>query len=175
MRRDAHGDHDWAVREARPGDGEGLARLHLETAREYVEMDQTRFRMPDADGLAAWFDDDLLSAGVDWACFVAIDGEHIIGEVEVRLVPPLDSARYQAVRALGAVRGYINSLAVSRTNRRQAVGQGLVRRAEQWLAAAGATAVELDTLASSPDSVPFYEAMGYRATKLIFERQLRRE
>jgi hypothetical protein len=31
--------------------------------------------------------------------------------------------------------------------------------------------IELDTLAKSPKSVPFYEAIGYRPRSIIFERR----
>jgi hypothetical protein len=31
--------------------------------------------------------------------------------------------------------------------------------------------IELDTLAESPESVPFYEAIGYRPRSIIFERR----
>ena len=47
-----------------------------------------------------------------------------------------------------------------------------MEHAELWLADHGATIVELETLASSPDSVPFYEGIGFEARSLIFERRL---
>ena len=37
-----------------------------------------------------------------------------------------------------------------------------LEHAERWLADTGAVVIELDTLATSPDSVPFHEAVGYR-------------
>jgi ribosomal protein S18 acetylase RimI-like enzyme len=162
----------WTIRLARHGDGEGLASLHLDTARSYVALDVTRFRMPDTDGLAAWIDDDLSTMGEGWVCFVAVDRDIIVGQVEARLLPPMDTARYQAVSILGSVRGYVNSLGVASAHRRLGIGRALMEHAERWLAERGAVAVELDTLATSPDSVPFYEAIGYRPNKLIFERGL---
>lgn len=161
---------DSTVREAGPGEGSELARLHLETASGYVELDPTRFRMPDEDGLVAWIDEDLGSVGDDWMCFVAVEGDRVVGQVEVRCEEPLETARYQTVRALGFRQGYINSLSVSRSHRRLGIGRALVARAERWLIERGAVAVALDTLAASPDSVPFYESLGYRANKVIFER-----
>jgi hypothetical protein len=47
-----------------------------------------------------------------------------------------------------------------------------MQHAERWLADRGATLVELDTLISSRESVPFYEAIGYEARSFIFERRL---
>lgn len=163
---------DWTVREARRGDGRGLAQLHLETAKGYVEFDPSRFRMPDEQGLVRWIDDDLGSVGDDWMCFVAVADEQIVGQVEVRCEAPLETARHQTVRALGSTRGYVNSLAVSPSHRRRGIGRALIARAEGWLIDNGAVMVALDTLAASPDSVPFYESLGYRANKLIFEREL---
>jgi hypothetical protein len=47
-----------------------------------------------------------------------------------------------------------------------------IQRAERWLADQGAVVIELDTLAESPESVPFYEAIGYRPRSIIFERRM---
>jgi hypothetical protein len=47
-----------------------------------------------------------------------------------------------------------------------------MEHAERWLADQGASVIELDTLATSPESVPFYEAIGYRPRSIIFERKL---
>jgi ribosomal protein S18 acetylase RimI-like enzyme len=163
---------EWTVREARPGDGEGLAALHADTGRGYVAMDPVRFRLPDTDGLATWFDEDLATVGDGWISYVAVADGDIVGQVEARLVPPIETARFQVVTALGETRGYVNSLAVRSSHRRQGIARSLMEAAERWLAEHGATVVELDTLASSPESVPFYRALGYRATKLIFERSL---
>ena len=46
-----------------------------------------------------------------------------------------------------------------------------MEHAERWLADRGAVVIELDTLAESPESVPFYEAIGYRPRSIIFERK----
>ena len=161
----------WIVREAHVGDGEGLATLHLDTSREYLRLDPDRFRLPDRDGLAEWIDDDLRTKGEDWICFVATDGEQIVGQVEARLVPPMETARFQSVKSLGATRGYVNSLGVLISHRRRGIGRALMDHAERWLVDRGAVLVELDTLAMSPDSVPFYESLGYEPRTLIFERE----
>ena len=92
---------EWTVRQARVGDGAGLAEVHLETARGYLDLDldPARFQMPSRDGLAEWLDEDLKSMGEQWVCFVAVDDGRIVGQIEAHLVPPMDTARYQAIAA----------------------------------------------------------------------------
>jgi ribosomal protein S18 acetylase RimI-like enzyme len=162
---------EWRIRPARPGDGAGIASLHVAGGKDYVELDPTRFRVPAEDGLAEWLDGDLASSGGSWICFVAEEDGLIVGQVEARLLPPMDSARYQVITALGQVRGEVNSLGVLKSHRRRGIGRTLMEHAERWLADRGAVVIELDTLAESPESVPFYEAIGYRPRSIIFERR----
>ena len=44
--------------------------------------------------------------------------------------------------------------------------------AEEWLRGHGASVVILDTFLRSPESVPFYESIGYERVSVIFERRL---
>ena len=136
---------DWKIRPARPGDGAGLAE---------------------------WLDGDLADSGGSWICFVAEEGGRIVGQVEARLVQPMESARYQVITALGQVRGEVNSLGVLKSHRRRGIGRALMEHAERWLADRGASMIGLDTLATSPESVPFYESIGYEPRSIIFERKL---
>jgi GNAT superfamily N-acetyltransferase len=162
----------WKIRPARQGDGAGIASFHLAGGNEYLELDPTRFRIPDEDGLAEWLNGDLGTSGGSWICFVAEEDGRIVGQVEAKLLQPMESARYQVVTALGRVRGEVNSLGVLRSHRRRGIGRALMQQAERWLADRGATVIELDTLATSPESVPFYEAIGYEPRSIIFERKL---
>ena len=163
---------EWKIRPARPGDGAGLASLHVAGGEDYLALDPIRFRVPDEAGLAEWLDRDLASSGGSWICFVAEEDGRIVGQVEARLLQPMDSARYQVITALGRVRGEVNSLGVLKSHRRRGIGRSLMEHAERWLADRGASVIELDTLATSPESVPFYEAIGYRPRSIIFERKL---
>jgi GNAT superfamily N-acetyltransferase len=161
----------WTIRPGRPGDGAGLASLHVAGGKDYLELDPMRFRIPDEDGLAEWLDEDLATSGGSWVCFVAEEDGRIVGQVEARLLQPMDSARYQLITSLGEVRGEVNSLGVLRSHRRRGIGRALMQQAERWLADRGAVVIELDTLARSPESVPFYEAIGYRPRSIVFERR----
>ena len=50
-------DDEVEIRVARGGDGEALAACWVEFGRYYAELDPLRFRVPNADGLAEWFED----------------------------------------------------------------------------------------------------------------------
>ena len=161
----------WMIRPARRGDGAELASLHVAGGKDYLELDPTRFRIPDEDGFAEWLDRDLAASGDSWICFVAEEDGRIVGDVEARLLQPMESARYQVMTALGQVRGEVNSLGVLKSHRRRGIGRALMEHAERWLRDRGAVVIELDTLERSPESVPFYEAIGYRPRSIIFERR----
>lgn len=114
---------------------------------------------------------DLASSGGSWICFVAEEDERIVGQVEARLLQPMDSARYQVIAALSQVRGEVNSLGVLTSHRRRGIGRALMNHAEGWLEDRGAVVIELDTLATSSESVSFYHAIGYRPRSIVFERR----
>jgi len=52
-----------SVRIARLGDGAGIARVWLEAAAYYAELDAEHFKMPAADGLAERTDDQIGRSG----------------------------------------------------------------------------------------------------------------
>ena len=160
------------IRQARTGDGQGIANLHLDTAASLRLIDPSRFNIPEADGMAEWVDADLATVGADWNCFVAVEDGRIVGQVEAKLHPPFDSARFQTMADLGDVRGEVNSLGVLTSHRRRGIGKTLMAAAEDWLRERGARVVILDTFLRSPESVPFYESLGYDRISVIFERRL---
>jgi ribosomal protein S18 acetylase RimI-like enzyme len=160
------------IRQARPGDGKGLADLHLDTAASLRLLDPSRFRLPDADGMAEWIDGDLATVGGDWCCFVAVEEDRIVGQIEAKLHAPLDSARYQTIIELENVRGEVNSLGVLSSHRRRGIGQALMAAAEEWLKARGARVVILDTFLRSQESCAVLRVDGVRTRIRIFERDL---
>jgi GNAT superfamily N-acetyltransferase len=160
------------IRVARRGDGPALAELWLDTAAGLHQLYPSQFRIPDADGLADWMDEDLETMGETSISFVAVEDGRLVGQVQVRLIPPLESARYQVVTAVGTTRGEVTLLGVMSSHRRHGIGRALMARAEEWLRGRGATVVSLDTSIKSRESVPFYDAVGYSVTAIIFERRL---
>jgi ribosomal protein S18 acetylase RimI-like enzyme len=64
-------------------------------------------------------------------------------------------------------RGWVHLVAVAPRQRRRGVGSAPMRRAEILLAALGAPKVNLQVRATSPEVVPFYQALGYRVEERI--------
>jgi GNAT superfamily N-acetyltransferase len=69
-------------------------------------------------------------------------------------------------------RGEVNSLGVLSSHRRRGIGTALMAAAEEWLRARGAGVVVLNTYLRSPESVPFYDSIGYERVSIVFERRL---
>jgi GNAT superfamily N-acetyltransferase len=160
------------IRSARPGDGRGLVELHLDTAATLRGWDADRFKLPEIDGMAEWIDTDLETTGEDWTCFVAEEAGTIVGQVEAKVHPPLESARYQTMNDLSLVRGEVNSLGVISSHRQRGIGRALMDEVERWLVGRGAEVIILDTFLGSPESGAFYDAIGYQRVSVIFERRL---
>ena len=158
------------IRLAHPGDGPGLAELHIDTATGLHELDPARFRIPDTEGLAEWLDEDLAMMGTTWICFVAEEDGHVVGQVEAKLLPPMETSRYQVMTELGTIRGEVNSLGVLSSHKRRGIGRALMVRAEGWLRSHDARSIRLDTFIGSPESVPFYDALGYARIAIVFEK-----
>ena len=59
-------------------------------------------------------------------------------------------------------RGWINYLAVAPTRRRQGLGRTLMIEAECRLLARGCPKINLQVRGSNPESIAFYERIGYR-------------
>jgi ribosomal protein S18 acetylase RimI-like enzyme len=159
------------VRESRRGDGEHVARIHRESGRLYRELAPERFRQPDEDGLAAFCEpeprrDDLLQLVAE------VDGV-VAGFLEARLMPPLDSARYQSDPDLGLARLSIGAVETAEEFRRLGVATALVAAAEEWGRRRGARVAFCDTWIDSPLSMPFWEErMGYARRAVIFRKPL---
>ncbi|SIT38919.1 putative enzyme [Paraburkholderia piptadeniae] len=64
-------------------------------------------------------------------------------------------------------RGWLYSLAVDPTQRRQGIGTRLVRHAEAALTARGCPKVNLQVLSAKADVRAFYETLGYRADQVV--------
>ncbi len=161
------------VRPAAAGDAEQLAQAWLGGGRELVQLAPERFRVPDEAGLIEFFESDLarLPSEDEIELVAEVDGR-IVGSVGGHLLPPVESSRYQVICGLGMTRLYVDHLAVDPPFRRRGIGTALMRAIEEWGRAHGAMSVALDTYASSPLSVPFYEALGYKRGSIVFEKRL---
>lgn len=167
---------DVSIRHARPGDGEGLARIWLENARYYVELAPGDFQLPRADGLAQFLDPAPESDSDARAFLVAeVDGE-VAGYAVGTLVPPHESADRQYVPYLGETRISVDALGVGDAYQRRGIATRLVEQLEAWGRQRGATLASTDTYVDSPLSVPFWqERMGYRPRSVVMWRRLTSE
>jgi len=88
----------------------------------------------------------------DGLFFVALAGSAVIGTL---------MAGYDGHR------GWIYSLAVARSHRRQGIGSQLVAHAEQALARKGCVKINLQILEENEEVAAFYAALGYSIEKRI--------
>ncbi|MGQ9730984.1 MAG: GNAT family N-acetyltransferase [Candidatus Zipacnadales bacterium] len=69
--------------------------------------------------------------------------------------------------------GYIKNIYVDPELRRQGWGRELLRVAEQWARAHGASEIELDASVCNEEAVRLYEAMGYETRRLRMVKDLK--
>lgn len=167
------------IREQRPGDGDGMARVWLGTGRYYTELDPDHFQVPVSDGpsferaAAARAATARAATAPDVLRLVAEADGAIAGWVLARLERPVPAPERQFVRELGRTRLMVDALVVDRALWRQGIGGALLLAAESWGRERGAGVARLDTYAHGPVAVPFYEQhMGYRRRAIIFQKEL---
>jgi GNAT superfamily N-acetyltransferase len=160
------------VRDAEPGDGEGIAEVWASVGAYYAELDPEHFQVPRVEGLAQGFEEVLGHRAEDELHLVAELGGSLVGCLFARLEPPEPDAASQFVREHGLTRLAVDTVIVHRKAWRRGVGRALVEAGEQWARDRGAIVVRLDTYAESPVSVPFYEGMGYRRRSIVFQKRL---
>jgi GNAT superfamily N-acetyltransferase len=140
------------VRDARPADAEGLARVHADVARYY------------ADQGPRYFD------GGELMLVAEIDGE-VVGALAGRLVQPTNADD----PSQSETRLRIDYLATAADRRRSGIGTQLVEAAERWGRGAGATIAETTAFRGSALSIPFWEdRMGYEEQPMSLEKRLDR-
>ena len=159
------------LRQARPGDGAGLARIWIDGATHYASLAPEAFQVPQAEGLAEWLEHEALSA--ETYSHVAVLDDELVGHVWAAVLPPSAQAAWQMLRDLCRTRLTIHWLGVLRAHRRQGVGTRLMTAAESWGRGRGAEVAGFSTYVAGPLSVPFYErGMGYRRQGLYFTKRL---
>jgi GNAT superfamily N-acetyltransferase len=161
------------VRPARAGDGAGSAQAWLDAARYYAALDPGRFVVPDATGLAEFFEARCAAAEPpDRIRLVAQDGRRFAGFLTAGLRRPAPESRYQLMRHATLTTLSVDALVVAEWARRGGVGTALMSAAHRWGADRGAALATLDTYADSPLSIPFYQRLGYARRAVILDRAL---
>ena len=162
------------IRRARPGDGEGLARIWLENARYYVDLAPDDFQLPRAEGLADFFDPSPEhESGARVFLVAEVEGE-VAGYAVATVTPAHQSADRQYVPYHGETRISIDALGVGDAYQRRGIATRLVDELERWGRAQGATLASTDTYVDSPLSIPFWqERLGYRPRSVVMWKRLR--
>ena len=162
------------VRDFRPGDGVGIARVSLDNGAYYARLAPEHFRAPDEEGLVALVEEDgeWREAPENLALVAEVEGD-VAGYLEASIQAPLETARWQTQRDLGVVRLFINFVGTADRYKRTGVATRLVEAAEEWGRSRGAVVAVCDTFVDSPLSVPFWEErMGYDRRAIVFRKPL---
>src|SRR5438067_3015520 len=140
-----------------------MARCWADAGRHYIDVDQTRFQVPEEAGLDQWFEASLARQSEERAVFVAeLEGE-LAGFCGAHLEPPNTEPWRQLQRDLGRTRLYVDALAVAEPARRRGVGEALMRAAEEWGEERGATVLFVESFVDVPTATAFYgRRLGYR-------------
>jgi GNAT superfamily N-acetyltransferase len=162
-----------SVRDARPDDGNGIARVWLSAAAYYASLDLAHFQVPSAEGLAGLFETAIGRGDGDVLQLVAERDGAVVGWLSARLQGPDQDAAVELAREHGWTRLLVEVLIVERGQWRLGAGTALLERAEAWGRGKGAQLVRLGNYAHSPVSVRFYEQhMGYARRAVIFQKRL---
>jgi GNAT superfamily N-acetyltransferase len=146
------------IRAARVGDADSLAEAWREFGHYYADIDSDQFRVPDAEGLPAWFESRLEEErGDDTLWLVAERARQVIGFVQAQIWPPAEDADRHLMREMGEPILKVDSIMVLEDERGAGVGTALMSAVERWGHDRGATRAVVISYANSPSSVPFYE------------------
>lgn len=162
------------IRQARPGDGDDMARGWVDAGKLYASFDPEAFQVPAATGLGAWFEEFLTAPHSEAeVTFVAEIEGRVVGFVEASFQPPFETASRQILRELVHPRLVVGALVVEEAFRHQGVGTLLMDAAETWGRDNGAVTASVETYFASPISMPFYESrMGYGRRSVGFRKPL---
>jgi GNAT superfamily N-acetyltransferase len=161
------------IRDARPGDGATLARIHAEMATYYAALAPDHFHVPDLTGFAEELDGVLTMGDPGARHLVAEVDAEVAGALVARVLVPEAGAEREISPDAARTRLRIDYLAVDERHRRGGLGARLVAAAEDWGREQGATVAETWTYRRSPLSLPFWEAgMGYEERSVNLRKAL---
>jgi GNAT superfamily N-acetyltransferase len=104
-----------------------------------------------------------LAGAEDDGIFVALDGDNVVGCGRARVLPYHPLFRFRS----SAAHGYIESMYVRSSARRQGIGRQLVAAMEAWLIGLGTTDITLHFTQRSRD---FYHSMGYEVFREMHKK-----
>jgi GNAT superfamily N-acetyltransferase len=145
-------------RAAQSEDADHLTGLWVEFGSYYEAIDPIEFQTPAGDDLVDWIKADIQRERSDDELWVVaeIDGR-VVGYVRAQILRPEEGSQRHVLRTVGVTTMKVDGLMVTESERRTGVGSELMRLAEEWGAARGATESYVISYARSPTAVPFYE------------------
>lgn len=161
------------LRKVRAGDADDLARIWMDQARQYAELDPDMFTTPEEPGLGAWLVEGLRAqADPDRRLVLVADvDDAAVGFLIAAVVDPHATPQHQSQRDLAAARVQIEALAVRRDWWRRGVGTRLTTAAEDWARNRGASVITTQTYVRGP-AADFFAAQGYRERAVIHGKRL---
>jgi ribosomal protein S18 acetylase RimI-like enzyme len=136
------------IRAARPSDLPGIVEL---LADDLLGAPRERPGLPLAPQYLAAFAE--MSAQHGNELFVAAQGDELLGCLQLTIIP--------GISRLGAKRGQIEGVRVSKLHRGRGVGEKLMHHAIERARTEGCSLVQLTTDGSRPDARRFYEKLGF--------------
>ena len=165
---------DVIVREYHDGDAAGIVQISRENGSYYAQLAPDHFKVPDEDGFV-----ELIEGDGAWRdapenlALVAEASGAVAGYLEASVLPPMETARWQAQRDIASPRLAIGFVGTVDAYKRKGIATRLVEAAEAWGRSKGAVVAVCDTFIDSPLSIPFWEQrMGYQRRAVILRKPL---
>lgn len=160
-----------SIREVRAGDGSACASLWTSFGKALAERMPDRFRVPDAEGLAEWFEGQIASTGPGVLRALAeVDGRPAgLAHAILRLPhePPGPALLIDSL----APRVVLEDIVVSEDLRSRGVGSTLVGHVEAWGRSHGARMMMLNSDVDGPLRA-FYERLGFTISAAVYAKPL---
>lgn len=109
---------------------------------------------------------DEISADPNQLLCVALQGDEIVGTLQLTFIPGLSHA--------GAKRGQIESVRVSRDHRGHGIGEAFIAWAVEQCRARGCSIVQLTTDRRRESAQRFYRRLGFISSHVGFKRKIAR-
>ena len=152
------------IRQAVPEDAGGITRPFLESAEYHARLDPERYFSPAVEVVSARYREGRQHPSPEDGeaiTFVAELGNEIVGFVDARLQRSLDAMHREMIYC------HIAEIAVYARYQNQGIGGRLLRAAEDWGHAQGATFASLEYHAANTRAASFYQqSMGYRVAAM---------
>ncbi len=154
------------IRSATLADYDGICAVMDEGDAHHREALPHIFKKPDGPARPRDEIERLIDAD-DADLLVALVDDLIVGVLVIKDCAMPDVPLFRPGRF-----ALVDNLAVSEAARRCGVGRALMASARQWAEARGLPRVQLSVWAFNEGAIAFYEALGYKAARLVMDLDL---